>query len=118
MAEKVAISRQDKDYAKAQVVACVDVYKKLHRKRYDYVVAKVKRERLALTDKRFATTGMLAAERLAYCLDEELEYAITGALCSDVSDESSRARSSWFKSGEGADWFCKRFPEFAFAEEV
>jgi hypothetical protein len=96
----------------------VDVYKKVHPTRYAFVVRKVSAERAALKDKRFATTGMDAAERLAYCLDEELEYAIAGALCADASDEAAMLRAKWFKSGEGADWFCKRFPEFAFAQDV
>lgn len=118
MAEKVSISRQDREFAKAQVVACVEVYRKVHPARYRFVVEKVKRERAMLKDKKFAATGMDAAERLSYTLDEELEYAIAGALCADATDEGAMLRSKWFKSGEGADWFCRKFPEFSYAEVV
>lgn len=120
VAREVNLDKTQKEWAKAQVIACVDVYKKTKPADYAHVVRKVKAERQALRDPKYARMeGNTSFEgRLAYTLPEELEYAITGALLVDPDDEGCRARSKWFKSGDGADWFCRRFPEFSFPQET
>lgn len=120
MAVTVNLDKTQKEWAKAQVIACVDVYKKTKRADYDVVVRKVRAERAVLKDPKYARLeGNTSFEgRLAYTMPEELEYAITGALLVDPEDEGCRLRSKWFKSGEGCDWFCRRFPEFSFPSDV
>lgn len=120
LANKTNLSDAEKKFAKSQIIACVDTYKKIYARDYAIVVAQVKAERAKLKDAKFATTGMESTDVWANRYPADLEDSISQSLMGHRGDvsEASMARFNWFKSVEGNVWFSKRFPEFTLGQEV
>lgn len=115
VAKKVNISQSDKNITKAQVIAVVDTWIAMNPSQYEMFKKQVEAKRMALKDPRWGEIKTDTVEALFYSMPEEVYYALESAFTTQTSDDDmNRLRSQWFRSHEGSEWFCKRFPEFAY----